>query len=186
MSAPTTSMPMQTPLDLIVHELSELLSAEKIIATMLETAVNAATRPDIRQVLANHVKETASHAANLERIFRDLGAVPHAVASRTAGGLMVELQEALATKPSDLVTDALILGGVSKTEYFEVASYNALVQQTRANGMTEIAAILQQNLEQENAARQAVDTIIDEQAIELAGVLNGATTPAETSPAVSS
>jgi ferritin-like metal-binding protein YciE len=172
MPANAPSMPMQSPLDLFVHELSEIQSAEQTIATMLETAIGVASRPDIRQALAHHLQETRQQIGTLERIFRQFGAQPHPIVCRAATGLLASLQEALAAEPSTIVTDALILDAASKTEYFEVACYNALVQRTRAGGMTEIAALLQQHLEQENAARQTVDTIILEQAIELGGLID--------------
>lgn len=171
MSTNAGTMPMQSAMDLLVHELSEIRSAETTIVTMLETAIGAAARPDIRQALAHHLGETREQIANLERVFQALGLHPHPVVCRAATGLFESLQEALAAGPSEVVADALILDGASKTEYFEVASYNALVQRARASGMTEIAALLQQNLEQENAARQTVDTIILEQALEMAGLI---------------
>lgn len=177
-----STMPMQTPMDLFVHELSDVRSAEQIVATMLEAGIAAVVRPDIRQALEDHLQETRGQIENVERIFQTLGAQPHPVTCHAAHGLMTSLQEALAAGPSDLVTDALILGGASKTEYFEVAAYNALLQQARNAGMAEIAQLLYANLEQENAMRQTVDTIIMEQAMEMGGAIPRADIAEASSP----
>lgn len=164
-----TTMPMQTPRDLFVHELSEVRSAEQIVATMLEAGIAAAVRADVRQALEHHLGETRQQLQNVERIFQRLGAHPRPVTCHAAEGLLTSLRESLASGPSATVTDALLLGGASKTEYFEVAAYNALIQQARNAGMTEIAQLLYDNLEQENAMRQTVDTMILEQAMEMGG-----------------
>lgn len=164
-----TTMPMQSPMDLFVHGLSEARSAEQIIAGMLESGIAAASRPDVRRALEHHLGETRVQLQTIDTIFQQLGTQPHPVTCHAAQGLMTSLQEALAAGPSDPVKDALIVGGASKTEYFEVAVYNALLQQARNSGMAEIAQLLYENLEQENAMRQTVDTIILEMTVEMGG-----------------
>jgi ferritin-like metal-binding protein YciE len=159
MSRQVSDMPMQSPTDLFVHELSEVHSTERIVLEMLRRAGPLVHDGELRRAIEHHAQETRQHIASVEGIFQTLGAQPHPVQSHAAEGLHQSLQEALSAHPSDLVLDGVIAGAASKTEYFEVASYNLLVQMARAMGHGDIAEALQHNLEQENAMRQRVDGI---------------------------
>jgi ferritin-like metal-binding protein YciE len=64
------AMPMQTPQDLFVHELSDIRSAEEIVAKMLSEAQNLVQDPQTRQGLQQHEEETRQQITNLDQIFR--------------------------------------------------------------------------------------------------------------------
>lgn len=170
MNRHVANMPMQSPTDLFIHELSDVYSAEQIVLDMLQQASARVRGTELRQAIEHHAQETRRHISSIEGVFQTLGAQPHSIVCHAAEGLRQSLQEAISANPSEAVLDGVIAGGASKTEYLEVASYNVLVQMARAMGRTDIAETLQQNLEQENAMRQRVDGII----YELAHLMTGA------------
>src|SRR5215217_4372675 len=138
-------MPMATPLDLFVHELSDMFSAEQIVTEMLGVAAEAASNGQLKQGLLHHQQESQQQAENLQRVFQTLGQNPHPVRCHAAEGLMESLREGLQSSQSNVVTDGLIAAGSIKTENLEIASYMGLVEKARLMGETNAAALLQQN-----------------------------------------
>ncbi len=166
-------MPMQTPQDLFVHELSDQLSAEQIFAQMLSEAQGLVQNPQLKDGLRQHLEETKQHAKNIEKIFQTMGVQPHPVQCRPAMGLLEQLKEGAASKPSQVVLDGLVLGGASKTEAIEIAAYTGLIEKAQAMGMAEVAQILQQNFRQEQATLQKLQGISQEMTRHMAAMQSG-------------
>ena len=80
----TSSMPMQTPQDLFVHELSDMLASEAIVETMLGEAQSLAQDTQLKQGLQHHLEETRQQIQNLRSVFRMVGADPHPVVCRAS------------------------------------------------------------------------------------------------------
>ncbi|MGH2603102.1 MAG: ferritin-like domain-containing protein [Dehalococcoidia bacterium] len=159
MAESLSKMPMQSPQDLFIHELSEIHSAEQTIAKMLSEAQGLVQDPQVKQGLQTHEQETRQHVQNLEQAFQQLGVTPHPVQCHAAQGIQQDLKDAQAAKPSPDVLEGLVVGGAAKTEHFEIAAYNGLIEQARAMGQTQVAQLLQQNLAQEQAMLKQVETI---------------------------
>ena len=155
----TTQMPMQTPQDLFVHELSDILSAEQIIVGMLEQAQGLVQNPQLKEGLRMHAEQSRQQAQRVQQVLEDLGAQPHPVQCYAAQGLQQQLQEALQANPSPQVIDGLVTGGACKTEHLEIAAYTGLVEKARAMGLTQAAQLLQQNLQEEQQMLQQVEQL---------------------------
>lgn len=166
-------MPMQTPQDLFVHELSDMHSAEQIFAQMLGEAQGMVQNPQLQEGLRQHLEETKQHAKNLERIFQLMGAQPHPVQCRPAMGLLEELKEGAASKPSQMVLDGLVLAGATKTESIEIAAYTGLIEKAQAMGMSEVTQLLQQNFRQEQATLQKLQGLSQEMTRQMASMQSG-------------
>lgn len=166
-------MPMQTPQDLFVHELSDMHSAERIIEQMLGEAQGMVQNPQLKQGLQAHQQETRQHAQNIEKVFQMTGAQPHPVECKAVKGLFAELKEAKQSNPSPQVLDGLVVDGAAKTEHYEIAGYTALIEKAQAMGMTEAAKLLQQNLQQEQATLQKVESISQEMTRQMASTQSG-------------
>jgi ferritin-like metal-binding protein YciE len=54
--------------DLLIDELKDLYSAEKQIVRVLPKLTKAATSPDLKQALTNHLKEREGQVTRLEQI----------------------------------------------------------------------------------------------------------------------
>jgi ferritin-like metal-binding protein YciE len=168
--------PMRTPMDLFVHELSDIYSAEQIILDMLEFGAASTANGQIKQGLLKHRDETRQQSDNVRQCFTILGQQPHPVRSYAADGLMMSLQEGIAASESELVTDGLLVAGARKTESLEIASYTGLIQKAQLMGQTEVLRLLQQNLNQEKSTLQQIEQIsiqLDQQAASIAGAMMG-------------
>lgn len=60
--------------------------------------------------------------------------------------------------PSDLLT-LYDLGGASKTEHFEISSYQGLIEAAEAMGESEVAAVLKQDLRQEEEMEKKIQML---------------------------
>ena len=167
----TLKMPMQTPTDLFVHELSDIHSAEQIIVKMLREAQGMATNPQLRQALTQQEQETRQQAQNLDQIFQQLGQQRHPVTCHAVEGLQKELEEVRKTDASSGVLDGVILGGAMKTEHYEISAYQGLVKKAQAMGEQRCAELLQQNLQQEQQTLQTLIGIGDQMLQQLAGAM---------------
>jgi ferritin-like metal-binding protein YciE len=152
-------MPMQTPQDLFVHELSDIHHAEQIIIQMLEEAQGLVQNPQLQEGLRRHAEQSRQHAQRLQQVFDQMGVQPHPIQCHAAEGLHQELQEAQQSQPSPEVLEGLVVGGACKTEHYEIAAYTGLVEKARAMGRTEAAQLLQQNLQEEQQMLQRVEQI---------------------------
>jgi ferritin-like metal-binding protein YciE len=150
---------MQTPQDMFVHELSDMLSAEQIIVQMLEEAQGLVQTPQLRDGLRMHAEQSRQHAQRVQHVLDQVGMAPHPVQCYAAEGLYQSLREAQVAQPSAPVLEGLVTGGACQTEHLEIAAYTGLVNKARAMGMTEAAQLLQQNLQDEQQMLQKVEQI---------------------------
>ena len=152
-------MPMKTPQDLFIHELSDIRSGEQIIAQTLSEAQGLVQNPQVKQGLQKHEQETRQQIQNLEQVFQQLGAQPHPITCHAAEGLRQSLMEVVQSQPSPQVLEGAVVAGASKTEHLEIAAYTGLVEKARAMGQTEAARLLEQNLRQEQNMLQQVEQV---------------------------
>jgi ferritin-like metal-binding protein YciE len=166
-------MPMQTPQDLFVHELSDMLSAEQIIVQMLEEAQGLVQNPQVQEGLRMHAEQSRQHAQRVQQVLQTLGAEPHPVQCHSVQGLYQELQEAQQSNPSPEVLQGLVVGGAAKTEHLEIAAYTGLIEKAQAMGQREGAQLLRQNLQDEQQMLQRVEDI-SRQLTQQMAAMNGA------------
>lgn len=169
-SGQSQPMPMKTPIDLFVHELSDIQSAEQIIAQMLGTAAQAASNSQLKQGLQQHQQQSQQQAQNIQQVFQMIGQQPHQVRCYAAEGLMQSLQDGLSQAQSPEVKDGLIVAGALKTENLEIASYTGLIEKAQLIGQRDIARLLQQNLDQEQQMLRKVHDVgqqLDQQAAQM-------------------
>ena len=157
--AQSQQMPMQTPQDLFVHELSDMHSAEQIIVQMLEEAQGLVQNQQLKDGLRMHAEQSRQQAQRIQQILQQMGAQPHPVVCHAVEGLHQELQEAQQANPSPEVLEGLVVGGAAKTEHYEIAGYIGLIEKARAMGQSEAVQLLQQSLQEEQQMLQQVEQI---------------------------
>ena len=152
-------MPLTTPRELFVHELSDAMSAEQIILKLLPELEQEARHPEVKQAFKEHQQETRDQVKNLEQVFAQLGAEPEATTCHAAEGLKREHEALHEEEPSPEVLEMGNLGGAAKTEHYEIATYTALVQMARDLGERDAVRLLKENLAQEKAMARRVETL---------------------------
>jgi ferritin-like metal-binding protein YciE len=144
---------IETPQELYVHKLGAALKMENTILDMLPQLEEHANNSQLQQALAHHRQETERHVANLERAFQALGEEPDDSPCPAIEGLEKEGQANL-KMVDDTLNDHVIVGGVTETEHHEIAVYEGLITKAEAMGEQDVVALLQENLENEQATLQ--------------------------------
>ena len=142
---------VETPIELFVHKLGAAVTMEETILEMLEELEDNASDSKLKQDLRRHHQETQQQIQNLRRVFEALGEEPDKQPCPAIEGLEKEGQQMIKNVDDSLV-DSVILGGVIETEHHEIAVYDGLIIKGEQMGDDDIVALLQENLEQEEAA----------------------------------
>jgi ferritin-like metal-binding protein YciE len=141
---------IETPNELFVHKLGATLTMEETILGMLENLEGEASDSKLQRDLRRHHQETQQQIQNLHRIFEALGEEPEKQSCPAIEGLEKEGKQ-MVKEVDDALVDSVILGGVIETEHHEIAVYDGLIIKAEQMGDDDIVALLQENLEQEEA-----------------------------------
>lgn len=162
-------MPMQTLEDAFIHELGDVLSAEKQMVRALPQLVRAATDSKLKETFQRHLDETRQQVNRVEQVFNTLGRKPR---SQKCDGMSGILQEGANLLDEDMgpeVCDAMLIGAAQKAEHYEIATYGTLCTWAEMLGLDEAAQLLKQNLAEEketDARLNQSSEAINEQAAE--------------------
>jgi ferritin-like metal-binding protein YciE len=144
---------IETPRELYLFKLGAALKMENTILEMLPQLAEHAEDPELRQALGRHFEETQGHVRNLEQAFSALGQEPDDSPCPVIEGLDKEGQANLKMVDNSL-NDQVIISGVCETEHHEIAVYEGLIANAEAMGEEDVVALLQENLENEQATLQ--------------------------------
>ena len=150
-------MPLSTPRELFVHELSDAMSAEQIILKLLPELRKEARHPELKQAFDEHEGETRQQIKNLDEVFKLLGEKPEETTCHAAEGLKKEHEALHEEQPSPEVLELGNRVGAAKTEPYEIATYTGLVQMARDLGERDAVRLLGDNLAQEKAMAKRVE-----------------------------
>lgn len=149
-------MAMQSPQDLFMHELGDIYDAEQRIVKILPVMAQESQSAEVRQAFEQHEQETKQQILNLEQCFQVMGTSPKTTTCAALAGLKQEHDSFLRENPSPDVLTMFDLDGASKTEHYEIASYQGLIEKANLMGQRKCAQLLHQNLQQEEAMAQRV------------------------------
>ena len=141
---------LNDPQKLFAYKLGTALSSEKKILSMLKKLEQRANRDELKQQFRHHRDETEGQIKNIEQAFQALGKEPEPQPCPAIEGIEKEGQSMLKMADEPLV-DAVILGGAAATEHHEIAVYEGLITKAEAMGEQDVVALLQENLENEEA-----------------------------------
>jgi ferritin-like metal-binding protein YciE len=155
-----TNTQMNDPRELFLHELGDVLYAERTLVKALPQLQEEASDEELATGFADHLEETCQHVKNVEKAFEALGQPAKAEKCPGIEGIKKEHDEFVANEsPSQEVLDAFLTGAGARTEHYEIAAYEGLVTMANAMGEDEVAGLLSENLEQEKAALRKMQTI---------------------------
>jgi ferritin-like metal-binding protein YciE len=136
-----------------------MYSAEKQLVKALPKLAKAATSPELRSALEDHLDVTKGQVERLEGLFKDLG---HSASGKTCKGMQGIIEEGQSLLDKDLdedVMDAGIIASAQKVEHYEIASYGTLRAFAETRGDRKSAEILDEILRQEKDADKALTRI---------------------------
>ena len=155
-----TTTQMSDPRELFLHELGDVLYAERTLVKALPKLQEEASDEELAQGFGDHLEETRQHVKNVEQAFQALGEQAKAEKCPGIEGIKQEHDDFVSNEsPSQEVLDAFLTGAGARTEHYEIAAHEGLVTMAEAMGEDEVASLLTENLEQEKAALQKMQTI---------------------------
>jgi len=135
--------------DLVVHELKDLLSAEKQLTKALPKMAKGASSEALREAFKEHLEQTKTHVDRLEQVFKLLDKAPRAEHCKAMEGLIEEGADLLEEEGEDAVKDAALIGAAQRVEHYEIAAYGTTRTLAELLGLDKAVKLLQQTLDEE-------------------------------------
>lgn len=152
-------MSMNSLQDALIHELKDLLSAEKQLTKALPKMAEKATDPKLKECFESHLKETEGHVNRLEKAIEAMNGKISASKCEAMSGLIEEGKEILESKGDADVQDSMIIAAAQKVEHYEIGSYGTACTWAEMLGQDEVKRLLEQTLEEEKAADKKLTQI---------------------------
>ena len=142
---------METLQDLFLETVKDIYYAEKVILKALPKMARKATSEHLATAFETHREETEQQVARLEEIFGILGKPARGKKCPAIDGLIEEGQEIIKEAKDDTVRDAGMLAAAQAVEHYEISRYGTLKAWANKLGMDDVAALLDETLEEEKA-----------------------------------
>jgi Mn-containing catalase len=152
-------MSVQSLPELLIHELGDLLFAERTITKALPKMIREVSGPEMKARLEQHLTETEQQIGNLELAFAALGERAKAEPCPGILGIIKEHDQFKSEEePSKPIMEAFDLGAGLRVEHYEMAAYRSAIAIARNPGIQEVIDLLQRNLEQEEAMAAFIES----------------------------
>jgi ferritin-like metal-binding protein YciE len=124
----------------------------KLVQTGLPSMIEAASSSELKGALQQHLAETRTHVARLERVFGAINAEPKSTGNAILDDMTAAVKDSVShIEDSSLRDSALIVNG-NFVEHYEIAMYGSLVTFAQQLGIHQAATILEETLKEEQAA----------------------------------
>jgi ferritin-like metal-binding protein YciE len=147
--------------DLFVHTLRDIYYAEKQIEKALPEMIEKATEPSLKQAFQSHLGETRNHVKRVEQVFKMHGIDVKGVDCPAIDGIIEEADDVAGEVADKRVLDAALIAAAQAVEHYEMTRYGTLVAWAKQLGRSDCASVLQQNLDEEKAADQKLNTLAE-------------------------
>jgi len=155
------SKDIETLDDLFVHTLRDIYYAEKQIEKALPKMIDKATDPKLKAGFEKHLRETAGHIARVEEVFEMHGVTAKQVRCPAIDGILEEADELAGDIADKQVLDAGLIAAAQAVEHYEITRYGTLMAWAKQLGRNDCAAVLQQNLKEEQATDKALTSMAE-------------------------
>ena len=146
---------------LYVQELKDLYSAETQLVEAIPKMEAAASHASLKEAFASHLKETKNQVSRLESIFKKLDFEPGGHKCVAMEGLIKEGEELMKSGAPPHVLDAALVAAAQRVEHYEIAGYGTARAYAEKLGEYEAADLLQQTLNEEGHANQALTRLAE-------------------------
>lgn len=156
-------MAIKTLVDLFIHDLSDVYSAEKQITRALPKMARAATDESLKAAFEAHLEETRGQIERLDQIVEKTEELRiRRMKCHALEGLVEEAQEIIDSVEAGPVRDAGLIGAAQKVEHYEIATYGTLAAMAKRLGFDEAAKLLAETLKEEKATDEKLNVIAEQ------------------------
>ena len=137
--------------DMFVEQLEDLYDAEQRLTKALPKMAEAAHNSALKSAFQEHLRQTEGHVARLERAFQALGRSAQSKTCEAMKGLISEGDEIISSSGQPDVKDAALIAAAQRVEHYEIAGYGTARTFAQRLGRQEVARLLQETLQEEEA-----------------------------------
>ena len=145
--------------DLLVEELKDLFDAEKQLTRALPKVARAASAPELKEAIEEHLEVTKGQVQRLEQVFEQLGKPARGKPCEAMKGLVTEAQELMEEDMPEELLDVGLIAGSQRIEHYEMAGYGTVRTLAQTLGHKEVAQLLEETLREEEAADKKLTAI---------------------------
>ena len=146
---------MQTAHELFIHELTDILDAERKLVEALGKQAQECSRPDLKKAFESHQAQTRKQVERLEQAFESLEEEPEETECKGIKGLIEEHDTFIEEEdPSEDLIDIFNVGAASKVESYEIQAYTSLIRLADMMEHKKVSRLLNQNLKEEQQMEQ--------------------------------
>lgn len=150
--------------DLLKHGLEDMYYAEARIQKALPKMIAAAQDEELKRGLERHLEETAEQITMLEEAFEAMGEKPRSEKCDAMDGILKEGDSLLQDFGGTVAGDAAIIFSCQAVEHYEIARYGSLRAYAELLGLDQVADLMNDILEQEEAADELLSEIAEDRA----------------------
>jgi ferritin-like metal-binding protein YciE len=147
--------------DLLEHALKDIYYAEKKIYKALPKMIKAAQEPALKEGLSAHRDETAQQIELLEEVFSIMGKRAKAEKCDAIDGILEEGTSLLEDFKGSTAIDAAIIFSAQAVEHYEITRYGSMAEYAKVLGLADVAALLDQILQQEKNADKTLTSLAE-------------------------
>jgi ferritin-like metal-binding protein YciE len=156
--------PTLTTADELLHmQLRTALTMEDDSLAALGVLEKAAKSADVKKMFRHHAGETKEQIANLHKVFKLLDLKLSPAPSPGTKGISKQA-ESLISKSATAIRDQVVLSSALGNEHFEIASYETLIIPVKAMGVSDVLALLKDNLDQETHTSEELKAELEKRA----------------------
>jgi ferritin-like metal-binding protein YciE len=144
---------------LLADELKDLFFAENHLIKAIPKMAKASADPKLKAGFKGHLVQTRGHVKRLRQALKILGLPAKGKTCHAMLGLIKEGSESVELKGPSPVRDAALIGSAQRVEHYEMAGYGTARSFAQSLGETEIAALLQQTLDEEGETNDKLTEI---------------------------
>jgi len=127
----------------------------KALPEMIEKASNS----ELKAAFKSHLEETKGHVKRVEEVFRMHGVEAKGVDCPAIDGILKEASEVAGDVDDKEVLDAALIAAAQAVEHYEITRYGTLIAWAKTLGREDCASVLQQNLDEEKATDQKLNSL---------------------------
>jgi ferritin-like metal-binding protein YciE len=145
--------------ELCLEGLKDIYDSEHQITEALPKMADAATNAQLKKAFNTHLAQTKEQITRLEKVFELLGEKAERKPCVATKGLIAEGNEHIKETAKGPLLDAALIEGAQKIEHYEIAGYGTARTYATQSGNDDVAALLDETLEEEQATDELLTGI---------------------------
>lgn len=151
---------MQSAKELFIHELTDMLDAErKLIDALGQLAQDHSEEPQLEKAFQSHQAQTEKQAERIQQIFEQIGEQPEETECKGLKGLIEERDSFKEEDPADDILAIFDVGAAIKVESYEMNAYESLIRLAEQLDLSKAVRLLKQNLKEEQQTRTKLEAM---------------------------